>query len=108
MKGGAPGCVSTRSRCGWGEWSQAISYHSPLTYPPLTTQHLGLKESTAMKDTIGFIGLGGMGLAMAGNLLKAGFRLRVFNRTVEKARSLVELGARVARSPAEVAEPGGV
>jgi len=38
------------------------------------------------EETIGFIGLGGMGLAMATNLLKAGYRLRVYNRTAEKAR----------------------
>src|SRR5277367_6148047 len=61
-----------------------------------------------MKETIGFIGLGGMGLAMATNLLKAGFGLRVFNRTAEKARPLLELGAHRARSPAEAVSPGGV
>lgn len=61
-----------------------------------------------MKETIGFIGLGGMGLAIATNLLKAGFGLRVFNRTAEKARPLLEQGARLARGPAEVAEPGGI
>ena len=61
-----------------------------------------------MKETIGFIGLGGMGLAMATNLLKAGFGLRVYNRTAEKARPLLERGARLARSPAEAAEPGGI
>src|SRR3954453_16381442 len=61
-----------------------------------------------MKETVGFIGLGGMGLAMATNLLKAGFGLRVYNRTPAKARPLLELGARVARSPAEAAEPGGI
>jgi 3-hydroxyisobutyrate dehydrogenase-like beta-hydroxyacid dehydrogenase len=61
-----------------------------------------------MKETIGFIGLGGMGLPMATNLIKAGFGLRVYNRTAEKARPLLELGASLARSPAEVAEPGGV
>src|ERR1700719_4658264 len=61
-----------------------------------------------MKETVGFIGLGGMGLAMATNLLKAGFRLRVYNRTAEKARPLLEQGATPARSPAEAAEPGGV
>ena len=49
-----------------------------------------------MKETIGFIGLGGMGLAMATNLLKVGFGLRVFNRTAEKARPLLELGAHLA------------
>src|SRR5271169_1864640 len=61
-----------------------------------------------MKETIGFIGLGSMGLAMATNLLKAGYRLRVFNRTAEKARPLLELGAQLARSPAEAASPGGI
>ncbi len=61
-----------------------------------------------MKETVGFIGLGGMGLAMATNLLKAGFGLRVYNRTAEKARSLLEHGARLAPSPAAAAEPGGV
>jgi 3-hydroxyisobutyrate dehydrogenase-like beta-hydroxyacid dehydrogenase len=61
-----------------------------------------------MKETIGFIGLGGMGLAMATNLLKAGFGLRVYNRTAEKARPLLEQGARLARTPAETAEPGNV
>lgn len=61
-----------------------------------------------MKETIGFIGLGGMGLAMATNLVKTGFGLRVYNRTAEKARPLLELGARLARSPAEAASPGGI
>src|SRR6478736_5112353 len=61
-----------------------------------------------MNETVGFIGLGGMGLAMATNLVKAGFGLRVYNRTAEKARPLLEQGARLARTPAEAAEPGGV
>src|SRR5205809_7291027 len=66
------------------------------------------KETCAMKETIGFIGLGGMGLAMATNLCKAGFGLRVYNRSPDKARPLLEQGARLARTPAEAAEPGGV
>ena len=61
-----------------------------------------------MKETVGFIGLGGMGLAIAANLLKAGFGLRVYNRTADKARPLLERGAVLANSPAEAAEPGGV
>src|SRR5258705_1388623 len=60
------------------------------------------------KETVGFIGLGAMGSAMATSLLKAGFGLRVYNRTVEKARPLVEQGATLARSPAEAVEPGGI
>ena len=61
-----------------------------------------------MKETVGFIGLGGMGLAMAANLLKAGFGLRVYNRTADKAKSLLGQGATLAGSPAEAAQPGGV
>jgi 3-hydroxyisobutyrate dehydrogenase-like beta-hydroxyacid dehydrogenase len=61
-----------------------------------------------MTQTIGFVGLGNMGLAMAGNLLKAGFGLRVYNRTPAKARPLLARGATLARSPAEAARPGGI
>ena len=42
---------------------------------------------------IGFIGLGHMGSAMAANLVKAGHHVTVFNRSPEKRRKLVELGA---------------
>src|SRR5258708_39479918 len=65
-------------------------------------------ERASMKETVGFIGLGGMGLAMPTNLLKAGFGLRVYNRTAEKARPLLEQVARIARTPAEAVEPGGI
>lgn len=61
-----------------------------------------------MSETIGFIGLGNMGLAMATNLLTAGYPLRVYNRTPEKAQPLLEQGAHLARTPAEAAESGGV
>ena len=61
-----------------------------------------------MNETIGFIGLGGMGLPIATNLLKAGFGLRVYNRTAEKARPLLEQGAVLVRTPAEAAAPGGI
>lgn len=53
---------------------------------------------------VGFIGLGIMGSGMAANLLKAGHDLVVWNRTGSRATPLVELGAHVAASPAEVAE----
>ena len=42
----------------------------------------------------GFVGLGRMGIEMAGNLLKAGHEVSVFNRTIEKADSLKKLGRR--------------
>jgi 3-hydroxyisobutyrate dehydrogenase len=50
---------------------------------------------------IAFIGLGKMGLGMAGRLLAAGHQLNVYNRTPAKAGALVERGARLCASPAE-------
>jgi len=44
-------------------------------------------------ERIGFVGLGTMGAAMAANLIRAGYPLHVWNRTPEKARPLVEMGA---------------
>jgi 3-hydroxyisobutyrate dehydrogenase-like beta-hydroxyacid dehydrogenase len=46
----------------------------------------------------GFIGLGQMGSAMAANLVKAGHDVTVFNRSPDKSRPLLELGARQATS----------
>ena len=42
---------------------------------------------------IGFIGLGNMGAAIAANLVRAGHEVAVWNRSPEKARDLVALGA---------------
>lgn len=53
--------------------------------------------------TIGFIGLGIMGSRMAANLQAAGHNLIVWNRTPDKADALVEKGATLAQSPAQVA-----
>ena len=56
------------------------------------------------KETIGFIGLGIMGLPMAKNLMKSNFDLIVYNRTQSKTKELSEIGARVAKNPQDVAE----
>jgi 3-hydroxyisobutyrate dehydrogenase-like beta-hydroxyacid dehydrogenase len=66
------------------------------------------KERELMSETIGFIGLGGMGSAMAANLLKAGFALKVYNRAPQRAEPLVALGATRVNSIAEAAEEGGI
>lgn len=51
---------------------------------------------------IGWIGLGNMGIPMAGNLLKAGYELSVYNRTKEKSKALLEQGASFAESPSQL------
>ncbi len=53
---------------------------------------------------VGFIGLGHMGQAIAGNLLRAGHQLRVWNRTPSAAQPLEQAGAQVVREPAQAAE----
>jgi 3-hydroxyisobutyrate dehydrogenase-like beta-hydroxyacid dehydrogenase len=45
---------------------------------------------------VGFIGLGNMGLPIARNLLKAGHKVTVYNRTRERAESLLGDGAVIA------------
>ena len=57
-----------------------------------------------MPDQVGFIGLGIMGRPMARNLLKAGYQVVVYNRTLSRVQELVQEGAHEARSPGEVAE----
>jgi 3-hydroxyisobutyrate dehydrogenase-like beta-hydroxyacid dehydrogenase len=52
---------------------------------------------------IGFLGLGNMGRAMAGNLIRAGHELVVYNRTRNAAEPLAKEGAKVADSPAKAA-----
>ena len=54
--------------------------------------------------TIGFIGTGVMGRSMAGHLIDAGFKLKVYNRTKEKASSLLDKGAVWAASPKAAAD----
>lgn len=61
-----------------------------------------------MNEEIGFIGLGHLGFPMAQNLLQAGYRLAVFNRTAAKADPLVAQGARLADRPADALTDGGI
>lgn len=51
---------------------------------------------------IGWIGLGNMGAPMSVQLIKAGYKLNVFNRSKDKAQSLQSIGARIVSSPAEL------
>ena len=60
------------------------------------------------KTRIGWIGTGVMGSSMCGHLIAAGYSATVFNRTAEKARPLVEKGAKLADSPRAVAEASDV
>jgi len=52
---------------------------------------------------IGWIGTGVMGNSMCMHLLKAGYKTAVYNRTKDKATSLIDQGAEWCNSPADVA-----
>ena len=54
-----------------------------------------------MIKTISYLGLGTMGNGMASNLLKAGYKLTVWNRSAEKCEPFARKGARVAEGPAD-------
>ena len=54
--------------------------------------------------SVGWVGTGVMGAAMCSHLLAAGYPVRVFNRTKERALPLLGQGAQWSGSPAEAAE----
>jgi 3-hydroxyisobutyrate dehydrogenase-like beta-hydroxyacid dehydrogenase len=56
-----------------------------------------------MNLSVACIGLGRMGSGIARNIQNAGFRLTIFNRTMEKMRPLVEAGATSASTAREAA-----
>ncbi|MBM2615510.1 NAD(P)-dependent oxidoreductase [Actinoplanes sp. LDG1-06] len=60
------------------------------------------------KLTVGLLGTGIMGAAMARNLLKAGHAVRVWNRSADKAAPLAEDGAEVAGTPADAVRDADV
>ena len=61
-----------------------------------------------MARSVGFIGLGIMGRAMARRLVDAGFRVAVWNRDASKAADLVAAGAKQAATPRAAAEGADV
>ena len=65
-------------------------------------------EFTPEKTRIGWIGTGVMGSSMCGHLVAAGYRASVYNRSAEKAKPLVEKGAKLLDSPRAVAQTSDV
>lgn len=55
------------------------------------------------RPTVGFVGLGAMGVPMALNILRNGFPLVVHTRTAARAAPVLEAGASLADAPAAVA-----
>ena len=57
-----------------------------------------------MAATVGFIGVGNMGNPMAGNVLKAGFPMTVFDLHAPAMENLVQAGAKRAASAQQVVD----
>eukprot|EP00878_Enallax_costatus_P007206 GHUV01007550.1.p1 GENE.GHUV01007550.1~~GHUV01007550.1.p1 ORF type:complete len:380 (+),score=82.87 GHUV01007550.1:261-1400(+) len=71
-------------------------------------RRMGLCRSTVptaepAATTLGFCGMGIMGVPMALNLVKAGYKVVVWNRSADKCKPLEAAGATVATTPADVA-----
>lgn len=62
----------------------------------------------SMLPSLGFAGIGLMGLPMCRRLLAAGYPLAVWNRNPDKCKPLVEAGARQVTSPAELCQHADV
>jgi 3-hydroxyisobutyrate dehydrogenase len=65
-------------------------------------------EITPEKTRIGWIGTGVMGSSMCGHLVAAGYRTSVYNRSGDKAKPLVDKGAKLLESPKAVAQASDV
>jgi 3-hydroxyisobutyrate dehydrogenase len=60
------------------------------------------------QETVAVLGAGTMGAPMARNLARAGFGVRVWNRSRDKAEPLAKDGAQVCDTPAEAADGAGI
>jgi L-threonate 2-dehydrogenase len=67
-----------------------------------------MKGAAAVNPTVGVVGLGIMGSAMASNMLKAGFRVIGFDIVPASRAAFAKEGGIVARSPADVARRASV
>src|SRR5258708_23542144 len=67
-----------------------------------------MNETKHTGQSIGFIGLGNMGLPIGKSLFASGNKVRVFSRTKAKALPLTEKGAELVDSQEDVIEAGGI
>jgi len=61
-----------------------------------------------MEQHVGWIGTGVMGNSMCAHILNAGYKISVFNRTKDKAKDLIDMGANWCSNPKEVAEKSDI
>jgi 3-hydroxyisobutyrate dehydrogenase len=78
-------------------------HHQTIAMPG-TWAVLEIDMEAGYSHTIGWIGAGRMGSALVKRLLANGCDVSVYNRTRAKAEALVEFGAKVVDSPADLAD----
>ena len=61
-----------------------------------------------MNEKVGWIGTGVMGKSMCNHILTAGYQINVYNRTKEKAKELVNMGANWCSNTREIAEESDI
>ena len=73
---------------------------------PERCSHLARRSTggIAMAVSVGFIGVGNMGNPMAGNVLKSGFPMTVYDKNPKAMENLLQGGAKSVASPREVVE----
>src|SRR2546429_831673 len=64
--------------------------------------------SAGMMETVAFLGTGTMGMPMARHLLRAGFPVRAWNRSPERARPLADDGAEVVEEVRAASDGAGL
>ncbi|PRD23246.1 UNVERIFIED_CONTAM: oxidoreductase GLYR1-like protein [Trichonephila clavipes] len=69
---------------------------------PSTSTTVNGRNITPTSKKIGFIGMGTMGQRIVMNLLNSGHDVSVWNRTLEKCKNVITLGARKFLTPAEL------
>lgn len=74
----------------------------------MATASESTSTSTSTKPVIAFLGLGRMGRPMAMNLIRAGFHVRVWNRTLSKTSEFAAVGGVPAATPADAARGADV
>jgi 3-hydroxyisobutyrate dehydrogenase len=73
-----------------------------------TTRSQAPRDDRTATPVVAFLGTGRMGGPMAANLARAGFEVRVWNRTSSRAEALAADGAVAAASPAEAVRGAAV
>jgi hypothetical protein len=94
----APLCMESG---GFSSEAPEVALRSAPEHRIAASTGYGRYRDRLMAERVAVLGTGTMGAPMARNLLKAGFQVRVWNRTPDKARVLAAEGADLAETPAD-------